>query len=117
MNKEKCEHNAVKKFCFKCRYCIICKIAKPCKCKEENKVMICIKCNKEKQNTEFRYRHDRKKYYTICKSCVNLGQRIKRNGCEDVREYIERTKGNADETKVYSKKYGLVRNRKCDYTL
>lgn len=79
--------------------------------------MICIKCNKDKENTEFRYRHDRKKYYTICKSCVNLSQRIKRNGCEDVREYIERTKGNADETKVYSKKYGLVRNRKCDYTL
>lgn len=83
--------------------------------------MICIKCNKDKENTEFRYRHDRKKYYTICKSCVNLSQRIKRNGCEDVREYIERSKGNADEVKVYSKKYGYAikpyKAHICEYKL
>lgn len=70
--------------------------------------MICIKCKIDKENTEFRFRKDRQKYYTICKSCVNRKSRV---------EYVKKQPIVNLSNKLKSYSIKMYRIKKCAYPL
>lgn len=79
--------------------------------------MICIKCKTDKPLTEFQFRQTRGKHVTTCRQCVNLKQRIKRNGGLPLTEFIQRKSTRKSGEKLTSHAIKLHRITRCEYLL